>query len=471
MYCNNNKSIEDAMKHKVKKIHFIGIGGVGMSGIAEVLHNLGYVVSGSDAAQSYNTDRLESLGMRIEIGHAYDNVGDADVIVASTAIDKTNPEVRYGIEHRIPIVPRAQMLAELMRFKYGIAIAGTHGKTTTTSLAAEVLKECHLDPTFIIGGKLATTGSNAKLGSGDYLVAEADESDASFLLLSPMISVVTNIDLDHMDTYEHDEEKLKDAFVEFLSKIPFYGRAIVCGEDKRILEILPRVNRPCTTYGLSDKFDVYATDVVADGNLMRYNVHVKHMNLVYPIAVNMPGMHNVLNSLAVIAMALECDGKIEDIARGLVGFHGVGRRCQHYPNIVAGEKTATLVDDYGHHPVELKATLSALRGAYPDKRLVLIFQPHRYTRTRDLFDDFVSVLSTVDHLILTEVYAAGEKPIALADGRSLVRAVRLNGNENAIFAEDINDAKNKLFNILQNGDLVVTMGAGSIGKLPAQLSS
>lgn len=459
------------MKHKVKKIHFIGVGGVGMSGIAEVLHNLGYVVSGSDAGQSYNTDRLQKLGMRIEIGHSYENVGDADVIVASTAIDKSNPEIRYGIEHRIPIVPRAQMLAELMRFKYGIAIAGTHGKTTTTSLAAEVLKECNLDPTFIIGGKLATTGSNAKLGSGDYLVAEADESDASFLLLNPMIAVVTNIDLDHMDTYDHDEEKLKDAFIEFLSKLPFYGRAIVCGEDKRIRDILPRVNRPYTTYGFSDEFDIYATDIVAAGNMMKFNVHVKHMDLIYPIAVNMPGMHNVLNALSVIAMALECDGDIENIARGLANFHGVGRRCQYYPDIVVNGKRALLVDDYGHHPVELKATLSALRGAYPNKRLVLIFQPHRYTRTRDLFDDFVSVLSTVDHLILTEVYSAGEKPIALADGRSLVRAVRLNGNENAIFAEDIDDAKIKLFNVLQDGDLVVTMGAGSIGKLPAKLSS
>lgn len=457
------------MKHKVRKIHFIGIGGVGMSGIAEVLHNLDYEISGSDAGQSYNTDRLQQLGIRVAIGHAYENVGDADVIVASTAIDKSNPEIRYGLEHRIPIVPRAQMLAELMRFKYGIAIAGTHGKTTTTSLAAEALKECHLDPTFIIGGKLATTGSNAKLGSGEYLVAEADESDASFLLLNPMIAVVTNIDLDHMDTYDHDEEKLKAAFIEFLSKLPFYGRAIVCGEDKRIGEILPQISRPCTTYGLSDKFDVYATDVVASGGTMQYTVHVKHMNLSYPITVNMPGMHNVLNSLAVIALALECDGKIEDIARGLANFHGVGRRCQHYPNIKHDGKEAMLVDDYGHHPVEVRATLSALRGAYPDKRLVLIFQPHRYTRTRDLFDDFVSILSTVDYLILTEVYAAGEKPIAFADGRALVRAVRLHGNENAIFAADIDDAKAKLVHTLQDGDLVVTMGAGSIGKLPSQL--
>ncbi|MDD3267023.1 MAG: UDP-N-acetylmuramate--L-alanine ligase, partial [Burkholderiales bacterium] len=446
------------MKHKVKKIHFIGIGGVGMSGIAEVLHNLGYQVSGSDAGQSYNTDRLQDIGIRVEIGHRAENVNDVDVIVASTAIDKSNPEIIFGIENHIPIVPRAQMLAELMRFKYGIAIAGTHGKTTTTSLAAEVLKECQLDPTFIIGGKLATTGSNAKLGLGEYLVAEADESDASFLFLNPMIAIVTNIDLDHMETYDHDESKLKATFIQFLSKIPFYGKAIVCGEDKRVLEILPEVNRPYSTYGLSDKFDLYATDIVADAGKMKFNVHVKKMDLSYPIVVNMPGLHNVLNSLAVIALALECDGKVADIARGLANFHGVGRRCQHYPDIVYDDKRLALVDDYGHHPVELKATISALRGAYPNKRLVLIFQPHRYTRTRDLFEDFVQILSTVDYLILTEVYAAGEKPIALADGRALSRAVRLQGNENVVFVEDINEAKAKLFQISKDGDLVVTMG-------------
>lgn len=457
------------MKHKVKNIHFIGIGGVGMSGIAEVLHNLGYQVSGSDAGQSYNTDRLQDLGMRVEIGHAYDNVGHADVIVASTAIDKSNPEIQFGLEHNIPIVPRAQMLAELMRFKYGIAIAGTHGKTTTTSLAAEVLKECSLDPTFIIGGKLATTGSNAKLGTGEYLVAEADESDASFLLLNPMIAVVTNIDLDHMDTYDHDEGKLKAAFIKFLSNIPFYGHAIVCGEDKRILEILPEVNRPYSTYGFSDKCDIYASDIIADAGRMKFTVNVKKLGISHVIELNMPGLHNVLNSLAVIALALECDGEIEAIARGLANFHGVGRRCQHYPDIKYDGKQALLIDDYGHHPVELKATISALRGAYPEKRLVLIFQPHRYTRTRDLFEDFVQILSTVDYLILTEVYAAGEKPIALADGRALARAVRLQGNENVVFVENIDEAKIKLYQIIKDGDLVVTMGAGNIGKLPSQL--
>lgn len=465
------------MKHKVKKIHFVGIGGVGMSGIAEVLHNLGYTITGSDAAESYNTERLRALGILVTIGHIAENVKDADVIVSSTAIDKTNPEIKYGIEHGIAIVPRAMMLAELMRFKHGIAIAGTHGKTTTTSLCAEVLSECGLDPTFIIGGKLATTGSNAKLGSGEYLVAEADESDASFLHLNPMISVITNIDLDHMDTYDHDEQKLKDTFVEFLHRLPFYGRAIVCIEDKRIQEIVSLIKRPLIRYGLSDKADIYASDIKAVKGTMHYTLNFvdpgarSSATLTYDIVVNMPGMHNVLNSLAVIAVALECGGKIEDIARGLANFHGVGRRCQHYPDILWNGKAATLVDDYGHHPVEIKATLNALRGAYPDKRMVLIFQPHRYTRTRDLFDDFVSALTDVDQLIVTEVYPAGEKPIAFADGRSLAMALRLQGNQSTIFAKDLNEAKSKLEHVLQDGDLVVTMGAGSIGKLPGQLSN
>ncbi len=442
-----------------------------MSGIAEILHNLGYIVTGSDAGASYNTERLQNIGIKVAIGHAADNVGSADVIVASTAINPENPEIVYGKEQHIPIVPRAMMLAELMRFKYGIAIAGTHGKTTTTSLAAEVLKECGLDPTFVIGGKLATTGSNAKLGAGDYLVAEADESDASFLLLSPMISIITNVDLDHMDTYDHDENKLKQAFIDFLHRLPFYGRAIVCNEDKRIREILPLVQRQITTYGLSENSDIYASDIVADGNFMQYTVHIQESGKSYPIRVNMPGIHNVLNSLAVIAMALECGGEIDKIAAGLHGFHGVGRRCQHYPLLQKDGKTALLIDDYGHHPVEVDATLKALRAAYPDKRMVLIFQPHRYTRTRDLFDDFVRVLAQVDQLILLEVYAAGEAPIALADGRALMRALRLLGNENVVFAETLEEARERLFNLLNDNDLVITMGAGSVGKLPALLLS
>ncbi|MEN9947034.1 MAG: hypothetical protein RLZZ293_1420 [Pseudomonadota bacterium] len=458
------------MKHKVNQIHFIGIGGVGMSGIAEVLFNLGYQVTGSDVNSNYNTDRLTQLGIEIFIGHIAENVGKADVIVVSTAIDKTNPEIIYGQQQRIPIIPRARMLAELMRFKHGIAIAGTHGKTTTTSMVAEVLKECNLDPTFVIGGKLATTGSNAKLGTGDYLVAEADESDASFLFLNPMVAVVTNIDLDHMDTNNHDENQLKQAFIDFLGLLPFYGQAIVCGEDQRIKSILPQLSCSVITYGLSAEFDIYALDIIANGKSMEYTLHVKSLNLIYPIKVNMPGIHNVLNSLAVIGVALDCGGKIENIAHGLANFNGVGRRCQHYPELqYSNNRCALLIDDYGHHPVEIKATLSALRGAYPERRLVVVFQPHRYTRTRDLFDDFVSVLTLADQLIISEVYAAGEEPIAMADGRSLVRAIRLQGHENVIFAQDISQAQEKLAIIVQNNDLIVTMGAGSIGKLPSML--
>jgi UDP-N-acetylmuramate--alanine ligase len=458
------------MKHKIKRIHFIGIGGVGMSGIAELLSNLGYIVSGTDASASYNTERLVKLGIKVFIGHDSSNIGNSDVIVTSTAIAEDNPELIAAKERGVPIVPRAMMLAELMRFKYGIAIAGTHGKTTTTSLCAEVLRQCNLDPTFIIGGKLAVTESNATLGAGDYLVAEADESDASFLYLNPMIAVVTNIDLDHMDTYDHDEEKLKQTFVDFLHRMPFYGRAILCNEDERVRSIIPLVKRTIITYGLNDNSTIYAKDIKAVGKTMEFRVVAPNYNLDHQIKLNLPGIHNVLNALSVIAVALECEGNINDIASGLSEFHGVGRRCQHYPNIhFSSGNEALLIDDYGHHPNELKATLSALKGAYPDKRMVLIFQPHRYTRTRDLFDDFINVLSGVDQIIILEVYSAGEKPIPLADGRSLARAIRMNGNQNAIFAKDLEDAKAKLFNILQDGDLVVTMGAGSIGKLPQLL--
>lgn len=456
------------MKHKVRHIHFIGIGGVGMSGIAEVLYNLGYKVSGSDAVGNYNTERLAEIGVKIFIGQSALNLDDSDVVVTSSAIKEDNPELIAARALGITIVPRAMMLAELMRFKYGIAIAGTHGKTTTTSLCTEVLSECGLDPTFIIGGKLAVTDSNAKLGAGDYLVAEADESDASFLHLNPLIAVVTNIDLDHMDTYDHDEEKLKQTFIDFLHRLPFYGQAILCNEDERIKSILPLIKRPVITYGLTADCAVYAKDIKSCGPKMQFTVCVKEYNLEYTITLNLPGLHNVLNALSVIAVGLECEGKIEDIAEGLANFHGVGRRCQHYPDINYMNKCATLIDDYGHHPNELKATLSALRGAYPEKRMVLIFQPHRFSRTRDLFDDFISVLRDVDQVIVMEVYAAGEKSIPLADGRSLVRAIRLLGNENVAFAEDLPEAKEILFNILQDGDLVVTMGAGSIGKL-AQL--
>lgn len=457
------------MKHKVKKIHFIGIGGVGMSGIAEVLHNLGYTISGSDISANYSTERLASLGVRICIGHDRSNVSDADVVVISTAIAENNPELEYAKEVGITIVPRAMMLAELMRFKYGIAIAGTHGKTTTTSLCAETLAACSLDPTFIIGGKLAATDSNAKLGNSEYLVAEADESDASFLYLNPVIAVVTNIDLDHMDTYDHSEAKLKETFIHFLHKLPFYGKAILCYEDDRIRAIIPEIKRPILTYGFSEECDIYAKDVKNKNNKMEFILCIKNSAAEYLVSLNLYGTHNVLNSLAVIAVCLECEGKIENIITGLANFHGVGRRCQRYPDINVSGKKANLIDDYGHHPSELKATINALKNAYPEKRMILLFQPHRYTRTRDLFDDFVNVLSDVDTLIILEVYPAGESQIPLADGRSLANAIRMRGKHNVIFASDLVEAKNALYKILLQNDLVVTMGAGNISKLPQML--
>ena len=455
----------------MQRIHFIGIGGVGMSGVAEVLHNLGYTVSGSDIATNYNTERLAGMGVSIHIGHAGSNVGSAEVVVTSTAVHDNNPEVIYAIDHGITIVPRAMMLAELMRFKSGIAIAGTHGKTTTTSLCAEVLSSCGLDPTFIIGGKLAVTGSNAKLGSGEYLIAEADESDASFLYLHPLIAVVTNIDLDHMETYAHDENKLKDTFVQFLHQLPFYGRAILCANDARVRSIIPQIKRPILTYGLDSSCDLYAKDIKNNNGRMEFLVCSAKLQLrEYPVSLNLYGIHNVLNALAVIAVGLECNVSLEQMAPAFAKFHGVGRRCQHYPDITWNSgKSAKLIDDYGHHPVELKATISALKDAYPQKRMVLLFQPHRYTRTRDLFADFVSVLKTVDKLILLDVYPAGEEPIACADSQALVTAINDHGVANAELASDLPAAKSLLSNILQNGDLVVTMGAGSIGKLPQLL--
>ncbi len=447
----------------------MGIGGVGMSGIAEVLHNLGYQVSGSDLSASSTTDHLASLGIKVFIGHRAENIASTDVIVVSTAVANDNPEVLSGREKGISIVPRAMMLAEIMRFKYGVAIAGTHGKTTTTSLCAEVLNQCGLDPTFIIGGKLSSMQSNAKLGTGDYLVAEADESDASFLYLNPLISVVTNIDFDHMDTYDHDEGKLKQTFVDFLHRLPFYGKAILCYEDMRLRSIINLIGRPVITYGFDTSCDIYAKDLRHQDGKMAFTVCVAESNIEYPIELNLPGVHNVLNALAVIAVALECEGKIKDIAIGLANFHGVGRRCQHYPDIITNGVKASLIDDYGHDPTELRATLSALKSAYPNRRLVLLFQPHRNTRTRDLFNDFVAILSNVDLPIILEIYAAGEDPIPHVSGEELVRAVRLYGNERVLYVSSLDEAKQVVFNIIQDNDLVVTMGAGSIGKLPQML--
>lgn len=460
------------MKNRVNNIHFVGIGGSGMSGIAEVLHNLGFKVSGSDQAQSAVTRHLSGLGIQVYPGHTAAHVTDADVVVTSTAVKPDNPEVLAAQERKIPVIPRALMLAELMRFRDGIAIAGTHGKTTTTSLTASILAAAGMDPTFVIGGKLTAAGTNARLGKGEYLVAEADESDASFLHLTPIMSVVTNIDTDHMDTYDHSVEKLHQAFVSFIHRMPFYGKAFLCTDSEHVRAIVPRISKPYATYGLDESADIYATELQAEGDKMCFTVHVKQEGIKpFEVVLNMPGRHNVLNALAAIGVALEVGASVEAVQQGLLGFAGVGRRFQKYGDInLPGGGKATLIDDYGHHPVEMAATLAAARGAYPDKRLVLAFQPHRYTRTRDLFEDFVSVLSTVDSLVLTEVYAAGEEPIVAADARALARAVRVLGKLEPIYCEDVNALPETLLNVLQDGDVVLTMGAGSINKTPQALA-
>ena len=458
------------MKHRVKHIHFVGIGGVGMCGIAEVLLNLGYIVSGSDMADNAATKRLSEQGARIHFGHDATYIQGADVVVTSTAVKADNPEVMEAQTRHIPVIPRAMMLAELMRFKQGIAIAGTHGKTTTTSLTASVLGAAKLDPTFVIGGKLTAAGTNARLGSGEYLVAEADESDASFLHLQPVMAVITNIDADHMDTYDHSFDKLKQAFIDFVHRLPFYGRAVLCVDDEHVRSILPALKKPVTTYGLDDSADIYAENVVADAGRMHFDVVVKGEDLRFPVTLNMPGRHNVLNALAATAIGLECGADVAAIQQGLAEFAGVGRRFQRYGELAAKDGGSyTLIDDYGHHPVEMAATLAAVRGAFPEKRLVLAFQPHRYSRTRDLFEDFVKVLSTVDVLLLAEVYAAGEAPIVAADGRALARAVRVGGKVEPLFVEQITDMQQTIGDIARDGDVVITMGAGSIGGIPAKL--
>ncbi|MCS4534005.1 UDP-N-acetylmuramate--L-alanine ligase [Neisseria montereyensis] len=461
------------MKNRVSNIHFVGIGGSGMCGIAEVLHNLGFHVSGSDQAQSSVTEHLSSLGVRVYPGHTAEHVADADVVVTSTAVKADNPEVVAAHERKIPVIPRALMLAELMRFRDGIAIAGTHGKTTTTSLTASILAAAGMDPTFVIGGKLTAAGTNARLGRGEYIVAEADESDASFLHLTPIMSVITNIDTDHMDTYDHSVEKLHQAFVSFIHRMPFYGKAFLCIDSEHVRAIIPHISKPFATYGLDEEADIYASDIHADGTKMRFTVHVKQHDIEpFEVVLNMPGHHNVLNALAAIGVALEVGASVEAIQQGLLGFAGVGRRFQSYGEISLPEGgRAVLIDDYGHHPVEMAATLAAARGAYPDKRLVLAFQPHRYTRTRDLFEDFVGVLSAVDVLVLTEVYAAGEEPIVAADSRALARAVRVLGKLEPIYCEEVGELPQTLLNVLKDGDVVLTMGAGSINKVPAVLAA
>jgi UDP-N-acetylmuramate--alanine ligase len=459
------------MKHIVKHIHFVGIGGAGMSGIAEVLVNLGYQVSGSDLARNAVTERLARLGARIAIGHDAENIEGANAVVVSTAVRSDNPEVLAARHRRIPIVPRAVMLAELMRLKQGIAIAGTHGKTTTTSLVASVLAAGGLDPTFVIGGRLISAGANARLGTGDFIVAEADESDASFLNLFPVIEVITNIDADHMDTYGHDFARLKQAFIEFTHRLPFYGIAVLCVDDPNVKEILPFVSKPIIRYGFAPDAQVRAVNVVAREGQMFFTA-MREDAAPIDIVLNLPGTHNVQNALAAIAIATELEVKDADIQRALAEFNGVGRRFQRYGEVLSADGgTYTLVDDYGHHPVEMAATIAAARGAFPDKRLVLAFQPHRFTRTRDCFEDFVKVLSTVDALVLTEVYAAGESPIVAADGRSLTRAIRVAGKIEPVFVETVDEVPEALAAVVRAGDVVITMGAGSIGSVPGRLSA
>lgn len=455
------------MKHKVKNIHFVGIGGIGMSGIAEVLINLGFKVSGSDLASNATTQRLESFGAKLYQNHAKENLIDADVVVVSTAVSDQNPEVVAARERHIPVVPRALMLAELMRFKQGIAVAGTHGKTTTTSLIASILAEAGMDPTFVIGGKLESASTNARLGAGEHIVVEADESDASFLHLSPILAVVTNIDHDHMETYEHSFDKLKSAFVEFLQQLPFWGMAVVCIDDHNVREILPRVTKPVTTYGLSEDANIRASEIRADNGKMHFKVtRINGVRTQFDVTLNLPGQHYVQNALAAIAVASELNVPDAAIVKALAEFKGVGRRFERYGEVPTGKGgTFTLIDDYGHHPVEMRAVIAAARDAFPDRRLVLAFQPHRYTRTRDCFEDFVQVISSADVALLTEVYSAGESPIVAADTRTLVRAIRVLGKVEPIFVETKDELPVAIINLVQANDVVIVMGAGSVGQV------
>ena len=460
------------MKYKVKSIHFVGIGGVGMSGIAEVLSNLGYEVSGSDLRESPAVIRLRGLGIEIVIGHNVENVANVDVLVTSSAIDPENPEIVEAKRKGIPVVPRAMMLSELMRFKQGIAIAGTHGKTTTTSLVASILAESGMDPTYVIGGRLASAGTNARLGAGDFIVVEADESDASFLLLQPVICVVTNIDRDHLEAYDHDYERLKQAFSNFISRIPFYGTAVLCLDDPGVKEILPNLSRHIITYGFDKEAQIRAGVPKRTDGKMCFTVERNFGSKLYPpleIRLNCLGNHNVLNSLAAIGLATELGIGDEVICRALESFQGVGRRLEAYGSVTIGKKTVTLYDDYGHHPSEVEPTLAAIREAYPNNRLVLVFQPHRYTRTRDCFDDFVRVLSKADVLIITDIYSAGELPIVGVDSSGIARSIRLVSDLNPVCVRGVEDAGLMLTELVEDGDLVITMGAGTIGSLSASL--
>ncbi|MCW8830800.1 MAG: UDP-N-acetylmuramate--L-alanine ligase [Gammaproteobacteria bacterium] len=459
----------DSFMRRVRKVHFVGIGGAGMSGIADVMNTLGYEVSGSDLADNAITRTMQADGIKVYRGHDAAYVQGVDVVVISSAISDENPEVQAARESLIPVVPRAEMLAELMRFSQGIAVAGTHGKTTTTSLVTSVLAAGGLDPTYVIGGKLNSSSAHANLGSGKYLVAEADESDASFLYLQPVMAVVTNIDADHLPTYHNDFERLREAFVEFLHHLPFYGLAVVCVEDDEVRNLLPKITRPVVRYGIEQEADVYASNIQSSGMQTSFDVTLPERAEPLAITLNMPGNHNVLNALAAIALAHELGVSDEAIQSALAGFEGVGRRMHLYGEIQTPAGLVTLVDDYGHHPTEIAATLQAVRTGWPDKRLVLVFQPHRYTRTRDLFEDFTDVLADVEVLLLTEVYAAGEEVIAGADGRSLCAAIRARGKVNPVFVKDVDEVAESLRAVIQDGDIVLTLGAGSIGRVAEEL--
>ena len=456
---------------RIHRIHFVGIGGVGMGGIAEVMLNLGYQVSGSDLQDNAVTRRLAEQGAIVTLGHAAENIKDCDVVVISSAVNADNPEVIAAQEQRIPVVPRAEMLAELMRFRYGIAVAGTHGKTTTTSLIASVLAEGGVDPTFVIGGRLNSAGTHARLGEGRYLVAEADESDASFMLLQPMMAVVTNIDADHMETYEGDFQRLRHTFIDFLHHLPFYGLAVLCLDDPEVRNILPEITRPVTTYGLTNEADVYADALRQEGNRTHFRVARPQKEEWLDITLNMPGQHNVLNALAAIAVAHEIGIEDAAIKRALENFQGIGRRFQINGEYQTAAGKILHVDDYGHHPREVEATIKAIRNGWPQRRLVVAFQPHRYSRTRDLFEDFTRVLSEVDVLLLLEVYPAGETPIAGADGRTLARAIRNRGQVDPVFVEKIEELPTTLQGVLQDGDVLLTLGAGNIGAAAAKLQA
>jgi UDP-N-acetylmuramate--alanine ligase len=457
------------MRHAIRHIHFVGVGGSGMSGIAEVLRNLGYIVSGSDVAESPVTQHLARLGVRIAVGHDAAQVQGADVVVVSSAVRPDNPEVVAARARRVPVIPRAVMLAELMRLKQGIAIAGTHGKTTTTSLVASVLAAGGLDPTFVIGGRLNSAGVNARLGGGQYIVAEADESDGSFLNLTPVVAVVTNIDNDHMEAYGHDFARLRQAFVDFLGRLPFYGRAVLCIDDERVREIVPFISKPIVTYGFSESAQVRAVAATPEGARMRFTLE-RETGPSLPVELNLPGRHNVQNALAAIAVAGELGVADSAMLQALSSFTGVGRRFARHGEVAITSGSFTLIDDYGHHPAEIAATLAAARGAFPRRRLVLAFQPHRFTRTRDCFEDFVRVLSSADVLVLTEVYAAGEAPIVAADGRSLARALRVAGRIEPVFVERIEQLPQAILDTVRPDDVVITMGAGSIGTVAGRLA-